>query len=137
MSGGRATVAAKKGKGLAHVAGDICAIHSDGEVLTNDIFVECKHLALLEWDKFLILGTGTVTQFWKVACEQAQSNGKEPLLIAQQNRYPAMAIFPLKRLTVGSEVASIIPAQNCMLIPLDLLLAFPFSTFISARRIIR
>src|ERR1039458_9196081 len=80
MSGGRATLGKRRGEDLAHQAGDICAVHPDGHVLTDSYFIECKHYRNLEFDRFLF-GEGKLGKFWKVASAQAESHGRIPMLI--------------------------------------------------------
>jgi hypothetical protein len=90
MSGGRATVRLKKGKKTAHQAGDICAVHPDGNILTDMFFIECKFYADLQAASLLFGGAGKIISFWQVCCQQAQAHGKLPMLILRQNRYPAL-----------------------------------------------
>lgn len=94
MSGGRATVALKKGKRLDHVAGDICAIHPAGQLLTDEYFIECKHYANLDYTGLLLTGTGVSALFWTTACEKAVTHAKRPMLILKQNRRPVMVMLP-------------------------------------------
>lgn len=91
-SGGRATVHGKKGKGLEHVAGDICAIHPDGKPLTDQFFLEAKHYQNPEWHKFFLTASGPVQAFWEKLTEQADSYQKFPILIVKQNMYPIQVV---------------------------------------------
>jgi hypothetical protein len=89
MSGGRATIAAVKGKVLTAQAGDITAIHSQGYSLTNRFFIETKfykNLGLVN----AIFGKGNLVNFWKIAQREAARYKRLPLLIAKQNRDPAL-----------------------------------------------
>ena len=43
MSGGRATLQAKKGKKAQAQAGDITSIAAEGNKLTSTFMIECKH----------------------------------------------------------------------------------------------
>ena len=94
MSGGRATVGARKGKDLSHQAGDICSVHSDGHKLTDAFFFECKHVKSLQLDQFLIKGTGTLAGFWTKAKQEAKRHNKIPIIIAKQNNWPVLWIGP-------------------------------------------
>ncbi len=89
MSGGRSTVAAKLGKRLAAQAGDITAIHPLGQPLIKHFLIECKHYQSLDFDG-LITGKGQLVNFWQVALKQAAVYGKQPMLIAKQNRFPTV-----------------------------------------------
>lgn len=89
MSGGRSTVAAKLGKRLAAQAGDITAIHPLGQPLIKHFLIECKHYKSLDFDG-LITGKGQLVSFWQVALKQAATYGKQPMLIAKQNRFPTV-----------------------------------------------
>lgn len=91
MSGGRATVQRKKklGRGvdtrMAHVAGDICAVHADGEAFVQKWFAECKHYRDLKLVSFLFRSAGTLHKFWAKAKTDARRCGKRPMLIFKQN----------------------------------------------------
>lgn len=86
MSGGRATVAHRKGQLISHVSGDICAVHELGYAFVEEWFVECKFYADLQWAQFLLEDEGKLAQFWLTCKQQARLHGKKPLLIAKQNR---------------------------------------------------
>lgn len=84
VSGGRATVAAARGKKLSNQVGDISPI-SPVAATFNDLFMsECKHYQNLNVHG-LIEGTGHLADFWYEACNRAIEFDKEPLLIAKQN----------------------------------------------------
>ena len=87
MSGGRSTVAAKKGKRLAAQAGDISALTKDGERLTNRFLAECKTYKTLNYEG-LIKGTGNLIKFWRTARTEAARYQKLPMMIAKQNQQP-------------------------------------------------
>lgn len=89
MSGGRATVAHKKGgKRLASQVGDISCIHAIGNRFIDAFAPECKFYADLEY-KGLLTGRGKLVAFWEEINEQASRYGKHPFLVARQNRMPA------------------------------------------------
>lgn len=86
MSGGRSTVAGKRGANLSRQAGDISAISPEGHALTDKFFVECKHVKNLNV-RGLVTGKGLLWSFWIEACSQAATYSKSPLLIAKQNNW--------------------------------------------------
>lgn len=89
ISGGRATVAKRKGK-VVRQDGDICTVSPEGHVLTDVWFLECKHVRKLDLEQFLIQGHGLLATFWKKAVKQA--GAKNPIIIAKQNRWPILVI---------------------------------------------
>jgi hypothetical protein len=91
LSGGRATVAHRKGQSVRQ-AGDICAVAPEGHSLTDRFYFECKHYRDLKWDRFILEGAGPLAKFWKEARKQALVHGREPVLIAKQNGYPVFVI---------------------------------------------
>ena len=91
MSGGRATVARRKGQ-MVRQSGDICAVSPEGHILTDKWFIECKNYRRLQLDQFLVKGTGDLATFWKKACEEAARDSKDPMLIAKQNSWPTLII---------------------------------------------
>lgn len=90
MSGGRSTVAARKGKRLAAQAGDISCIHPVGAPFAAKFLIECKHYANLDIPQLVFNATGKLSEFWGIVCEEADRCEKWPLLIAKQNRYPTI-----------------------------------------------
>lgn len=89
MSGGRSTVALKKGQVLAAQAGDISSVHSEGYCFTNRFFVEVKFYKNLDFAASFN-EKGKLSEFWKVAKQEAQKYKRVPLLIARQNRLPTL-----------------------------------------------
>ena len=89
MSGGRSTVAFKKGKKLANQVGDISCIHPIGQKFIDAFAVECKAYSNLDYPG-LITGKGKLLAFWAEINEQASRYGKEPFMVAKQNRMPAV-----------------------------------------------
>lgn len=87
MSGGRSTVAHKKGLKLTAQSGDISAISPLGEQLISQYFVECKFYRDLDFTG-LLTGKGKFIEFWETAKREADKYNKHPILIAKQNRYP-------------------------------------------------
>lgn len=91
MSGGRATIHVAKGQ-LNRQAGDICAVAPEGHSLTNNWFIECKHVKNLSIDGFFISNVGPLAKFWKQCMKQAGQHKKEAMLIAKQNNQPTLLI---------------------------------------------
>lgn len=87
MSGGRSTVAFKKGKKLTNQVGDISCIHPIGNRFTDKFAVEIKFYADLDY-RGLLTGKGKLLAFWTEINEQASRYTKRPFLIARQNRMP-------------------------------------------------
>ena len=104
MSGGRSTVAFAKGKRLAAQAGDISCIHPAGQAFASRFFIEIKFYRDLQY-MGLITGKGHLIDFWEETKVQAKKYDKFPLLIAKQNRIPAMACL-------GSAGATFLGLQN-------------------------
>lgn len=90
ISGGRATVALRKGRAIKP-AGDICAVSPGGHRLTDRFFIECKFYRDLELRRFLI-HAGRLWEFWEHCVKQALQHGRTPLLIARQNRFPTLLL---------------------------------------------
>jgi len=92
MSGGRATLARKKGVTLNRQAGDICAVAPEGHALTNKFYLECKHYKDLQVGSFMLQDIGLLAKFWRETRAHAKPYGKLPLLIAKQNFVPVMLV---------------------------------------------
>lgn len=121
MSGGRATVAAAKGKRFATQAGDISAISPEGEVLTSMFVVECKHYANLNFDG-LLTKTGKLYEFWELLKKEAVKYHKKPMLVAKQNRKPtiiAVDACGLKLLSLSNHVLLACPAYDLNIVAFD------------------
>ena len=86
MSGGRATVGAKKGIDLRRQAGDVSAVAPEGHSLTDRFFIELKTYKDLRLGLFFLEGKGPLAGFWKKACQEAKRYGKNPILIVKQNQ---------------------------------------------------
>lgn len=89
MSGGRSTVAFKKGNTLKEQAGDVSAIHPIGHQLTDRFMIEIKFYADLNFIG-LLTGKGNLVKFWQKASEQAAFYNKWPMMIAKQNVQPVI-----------------------------------------------
>lgn len=86
MSGGRATVGAKKGIKRDSQSGDISAIAPEGHKLTNSFSIECKTYASLMLEGLLFEKKGGISSFWSQTVRDALNSEKMPMLIAKQNR---------------------------------------------------
>lgn len=95
MSGGRSTVAFKKGQKLKNQAGDISAIDPLGHALTDKFIVECKHIKKLDLGS-IIKNKGTIIAFWKKLKKESKKFRKMPMLIARQNSWPVIICLDLE-----------------------------------------
>lgn len=86
MSGGRATLGRRKGKDLQWQAGDVCAVHPDGHVLTDYWYIEVKNVRELMIDAFIMGLPCPMARYWRTACKEAKENSRHPMLIAKQFR---------------------------------------------------
>lgn len=143
MSGGRATVSGRKGKGIAHAAGDICAIHPDGHRLINDYFVECKSYKDLKYSQLVTSNKGPVVDFWEQARLQARENKKLPMLILKQNLLPTLlgvGIWSLTKLsleTYGTHPLIVIPTIDLYLFDYQkLIMQVPYPYNPTRRRVL-
>lgn len=91
-SGGRATVARKRGRLLQSQTGDLSAIHSLGEPFLNQFYLELKFYRDLNYTG-IITGKGYLIEFWNNTVKEAASYKKHPILIAKQNRVPTMVFM--------------------------------------------
>lgn len=92
MSGGRATVARKRGTKLASQAGDLSCINPMGQPFLDKFYVELKHYKDLSYQG-LITNTGYLVKFWNQAQTEANCYVKQPMLIAKQNHIPSMVFI--------------------------------------------
>lgn len=93
MSGGRSTVAFKKGgRKLANQVGDLTCIDPLGTFFINAFAIEIKFYANLDWQG-LLTGKGKLLTFWAEINEQARRYGKHPLMIVRQNRMQSHVCF--------------------------------------------
>lgn len=120
MSGGRATVSAKKDgqKVLAMQLGDISSIDRSSHPFIEAFAVECKFYAELHFQG-LLLDMGKLLEFWKEIKKVAQTANKKPILFARQNRVPTMVCFDkagLMALGLRHDEATIINPPNDLFI---------------------
>lgn len=92
MSGGRSTIARKKGKFLSASAGDISAIDPLGSILTEHFFIECKAHEDLYLHRFVTEHSGKLAGFWEKVCKQAFDHRRKPMIICKQNFYPELML---------------------------------------------
>jgi len=85
MSGGRATVA----KGKVRQVGDITAVAPEGHILTDFLYIECKHLKDISFDS-LIKQNGPLLVIWQKTIVEAEKYNKHPILIFRQNHFPTV-----------------------------------------------
>lgn len=90
MSGGRATVAKRRGVNLVSQAGDISAVDKAGHILTADMYFETKHVKAMGLDNFIIKNTGPLATYWATAAQEANSYDKSAAIIIRQNRMPTL-----------------------------------------------
>lgn len=93
MSGGRATVRNKQGRQQQSMVGDISAVAQPGHAFLSVFVVECKHIKNLDVLSAFTTASGQLFKFWKKLKEQSEECGRKPLLIAKQNRYPALVFI--------------------------------------------
>lgn len=125
-SGGRATVAMKRGKKLSNQVGDLSSIDPLSSKFINSFAIEIKFYADLDY-KGLITGRGKLLEFWTEIRKQSKTHGKHPLLIAKQNRMPAVICLTnagMEKLGLGDHTTILISR------PFNLYL-LGFSNFIS------
>jgi len=103
MSGGRSTVAHKKGR-VVRQSGDITAVAPAGHALTDHWHIECKAYRDIRLGQFIVKNTGPMAEWWKTACKQAALWEKKPALIVKQNGWPtlfiASSILPVRAMPV-------------------------------------
>lgn len=128
MSGGRSTVAFRKGVTLGRQAGDISSVSPEGHALTDRCFVECKHYKNLKLDRF-VFAQGPMQEIWEQACLQAKCYGRSPVLIVRTNRLPVLVITnekgPFEKLKLRGAHLEI--EQKVAIYLFDELLAKPYA----------
>lgn len=106
MSGGRSTVAMRKGDKLSAQAGDVSSVHKLGHVFIDQFVVECKAYKTLNYES-LIKGKGKLLEFWTKNLEEAKTHGKMSILIGKQNNFPVVVCLTragVKRLALSDVV---------------------------------
>ncbi len=115
MSGGRSTVAHKKGVSVRQ-CGDVCAVRPEGFNFADQWFVECKHVRNLSLTTFFLADEGgLLNKFWVEATNQAFKFHRKPMLIAKENNQPTIVIVPVEglRLVGLSPVLRMFKIPNC------------------------
>lgn len=103
MSGGRATLGLRKGEKYLSQGGDVSAIDPMGAVLTERFCIEIKFYKDLDLTG-LWFGRGALHNFWVKARDDARKYGKEPMLIAKQNRYDTLVLVSVRSPMATSSV---------------------------------
>lgn len=138
ISGGRTTIQQKKktkpslnknDSKLAHVGGDICAVHPLGAPFINTFFVELKFYRDLNLGRVLVEQDGLLIRFWRKACNQAAAVGKHPLLVFKENR---------GAITVGTTVhgftsLGVEPRVTVCVPKIETMYVFPFDVLLSCQ----
>lgn len=95
MSGGRATLRSRKGRGPQHVAhaGDITATHKLGHLLLEHFLLECKFYQDLQWARVVHGAEGELDALWFTPCKQAAEIERMPMVVAKQNFQPELVLL--------------------------------------------
>jgi hypothetical protein len=113
MSGGRATVGAKRGQNYAAQAGDVCSIDPAGAWFTSNFVVECKFNKELRFMGLLTGGKTKINEYWSKLKKEAKHYRKHPFLVAKQNGIPPLVFIDKAGLSwLQSEVWRIHPAPT-------------------------
>lgn len=91
MSGGRSTVARKKGE-VVRQSGDICAVSHEGVPFLDQWYVECKSYRRIDFGQWVLNNQGKIEKWWKRAKMEARQHGRQPMLIVKQNTWPILVI---------------------------------------------
>lgn len=129
MSGGRATVARKKGQLLQAQTGDLSAIHSLGEPFLDKFYVELKFYRDLNYAG-IITGKGHLVEFWQNTVTEANCYKKNPMLIAKQNRLPTMVFVT----ETGLRLLAMNPGQCWLAVTRFGMLGMPIEYFLEHAR---
>ena len=94
MSGGRATVAAKRGRAVRQY-GDITAVSARGNWLTDNFIIECKAYNKLGMDNLIFYRKGLLATFVRRLSILAETSGVSYsfMLIFKENRKPPMILL--------------------------------------------
>lgn len=88
MSGGRATLAAKKGDDTVQSSGDLTAIDSTSYIFASKFSIECKFYKDFDFGALIYGRKSGLPVFWKQCRTDAKAVNKLPFLIAKKNNYP-------------------------------------------------
>lgn len=126
ISGGRATNRVAR-HGAQKVSGDICSVRQEGHIFTNWWHIEAKHVRDIELTSFVLKGTGFLAAEWPRCHKQALSHHKLPMLIAKQNRFPAIVVLRPGTLDHPDWPQLSLPRQGCIVYLLEQLLSRPYT----------
>lgn len=124
-SGGRATVAKKKGKDLQTQAGDFSAIHPMGQPLLDVFYIENKAYNDLKYEGILT-GTGHLVNFWNDTVTKASLYKRQPMLIAKQDYKPTVVFLQIR----GCETLALSQGQCVIVAPRLGAYGFLFDDFV-------
>ena len=113
MSGGRATIAYTRNGEPVRQGGDIASVSPEGHALVDRFTIECKCVRSLELVNFMLHNIGRTARFWSKLVMEAQRDGKQPMLIAKENRGAIIVIA--KTLSHYAEPYVTIHERGCSL----------------------
>jgi hypothetical protein len=90
MSGGRATIAYRKGQSIRQ-CGDITAVAPEGFDFCDQYYIECKALKSFQFMDFLLM-RGVSFLIWKRTWQEAHKHERLPMLIIKRNHWPTLLI---------------------------------------------
>jgi len=125
MSGGRATVALKRGEANRQ-GGDISSVSPEGHALTDFAYMECKFHKDLRFSTFAINGKGPLAEFWAETVKKAKQHEREPMLIAKQNNMAILVITKFNCKLNKHPVARLHATAQCDIGLLDRILSEKF-----------
>lgn len=81
-------------KGVANKSqvGDLSAISPEGAAFLDHVVVECKFHKDLVVLASLLTGDGKLRQLWSKHAAEAAAAGREPFMVAKENRIPALLL---------------------------------------------
>lgn len=89
MSGGRATIQLRRGIINRAQAGDVSAIDSAGERLTDLFILECKHVRSIDFLQTVACRRGFLYKVWtgmlNTEAKKPREERRQPMIIARQN----------------------------------------------------
>jgi len=127
MSGGRYTVAYKKGDDIYRdQAGDLSIAGNDKNVesFLSWFVVELKHYKDLQWDSFIYgkSKTQSVLSFWQKLVKESKKVDKLPFMVVKQNNRDALCILctdGLYKLHCGDLVNFVSVKYDCCIMKFD------------------
>lgn len=128
MSGGRSTVAHKKGE-VVRQAGDICAVTPEGHELTDHWYIECKFYRRVGLEAWIINNNGKMRKWWITCRMQAKRHERQPMLIVKQNGWPTLVITKVDAIQQLVVPEATILGRGTDVTSFDKLLATSFKEF--------